>query len=300
MNKVWVGTALLVLVVAASCQTTKKTTRTTPEPPKSETVRTSKKVAGRKKAAKDVPVPPVPNSPLPTPVDPANAALGERLDRLSGIPLAFQTFSGKAKAKLTRGDESNEFTANIRIRQGKAIWINISALGGMVNVARLYVTPDSVRMINFLQKTATLLPAAEAGKLLPVPVSFPELQALLLGYPPLSAPAPEQPVARIHRSGDTLLRQLGTPELLQTDFFTLPDSVFRGYELVRNALRQPFSLQMVLSDLSQEGNRRFYKERMARWSAAASTGELRMEFDSPQWDSELSMPFSVPKSYKLN
>ncbi|RYD50882.1 MAG: DUF4292 domain-containing protein [Sphingobacteriales bacterium] len=302
MNKAWISTGFLVLVLAASCQTTKKATRKAPAPPKTETARSKK--TPKKASKKPIPPPPIASVPGPkadlTPSDPAYAAVNDQLNRFSGRPLIFQTFSGKAKAKLTRGDESNEFTANIRIRQGSAIWINISALGGMLNVARIYVTPDSVRMINFLQKKVTLLPAADAGKLLPVPVSFNDLQALLLGYAPQPALLPENAPVTIRPAGDTLKRQLVLADLLQTEFFTLPDSTFRAYELARNAVSQPFVVRMLLSNPIQETNRRFYKDRLAQWSASATSGELQLQFDTPQWDGELAMPFSVPKSYDLN
>src|SRR5579875_3916115 len=62
----------------------------------------------------------------------------------------FNTFSGKAKAKLNVDGNSNDVTLNIRIQKDKRIWVSITALLG-VEVARALITPDSILVINRLQ-----------------------------------------------------------------------------------------------------------------------------------------------------
>ncbi len=288
MNKLLLAGAFLLLgtVVLVGCHPTKKTAGG-----KAKTEKTSSRK--KKKAKADTAMAVVPLSPAT-----ASDAVSQRLDVLSGVNATFQTFSGKAKAKLTRGDESNEFTANIRIRHGQAIWINIS-LGGIWNVARVYITPDSVRMLNFLQKSAKLLPFSEAGKLLPFPVSFSDLEALLLGYAP--APSAGSSTLILANNGSLELQTTNTNGTAQRIYFALPDTAFRRYEIGSiSGAAQAFSLRMAVENPTGDVEHLFYKNRAASWETPAGNGSLMLDFDAPQWDGEVSMPFSVPKNYERN
>ena len=63
----------------------------------------------------------------------------------------FTTFSGRAKSVLAiNGKERYDVTANVRIVHDEAIWISVTALMG-IEVARVLITPDSVKIINRLQ-----------------------------------------------------------------------------------------------------------------------------------------------------
>ena len=63
-------------------------------------------------------------------------ALIQNLLPLLQNEINFSTFSGKAKMHYASNDQKQEFVANIRISKDKIIWVNITALGGMVNAAR--------------------------------------------------------------------------------------------------------------------------------------------------------------------
>ncbi len=285
MNKVWI-TGLAVLFSAGaltSCHSSKKTTGDNTA---------STKGRKPKKNKTDTVVIAVPAGPTT-----ADLNLAQTLNERATLGPAFRTFSGKAKAKLDNNGESNEFTANIRIRKSEAIWINVSALGGLVNVARLYITPDSVRMVNFLQKSARLLPFADAGSLLPFPLSFPDLEALLIGY----APAATGMQARgVQALPDRLLAFNTTATGEQTHFFSLPDTTLSGYGVslqLQNA--EPVAFAMAFRGLAKDGTFSFFRERTANWQTGEKKGELQLQFDNPQWNSDVSMPFSVPKGYDV-
>ena len=284
MNKVWIKglAALLSLGLLTSCHSSKKATGNATAP----------KEKKRKKAKTDTVVIAVPAGPST-----ADLALARKLNEKALFSGNFQTFSGKAKARLDNNGESNEFSANIRIRKSEAIWINVSALGGLVNVARVYITPDSVRMVNFLQKNARLLPFSEAGNLLPFPLSFADLEALLIGYAPAAAGLQPRGVQALP---DRLLVFNTTATGEQTHFFSLPDTVLSGYGVsLQMKDAEPVAFSMALRGLLKDGIFPFFRERTATWQTGEKRGELQLSFDNPQWNGNISTPFSVPKGYNV-
>lgn len=72
----------------------------------------------------------------------------EALTLLNSKQLKFNTLSLKAKATLDIDGNSNDVTMNFRMRDKETIWVSITALGGLAEVARALITPDSIKIQN--------------------------------------------------------------------------------------------------------------------------------------------------------
>lgn len=86
------------------------------------------------------------------------------------------------KASVTTISEGNEtsFTINLRIRRDSVIWVSITPLLG-IEVARVLITPDSVKFIDRLHKRYESGSIEYINRLLDMKVNFEIVQALLWG-----------------------------------------------------------------------------------------------------------------------
>lgn len=92
----------------------------------------------------------------------------------------FNTMSAKMNVDAEFNGQNNSFVATIRCRKDSAIWISISpALG--IEVARLLVTKDSVKLRNSLKKTYFAGDYNYLEKLLNTDLDYDMVEALLLG-----------------------------------------------------------------------------------------------------------------------
>ena len=59
--------------------------------------------------------------------------------------LHYSTFAGKAKINFSTADDSKDFTANFRIKKDSVIWVQITALGGLVQTSGslFTISPDA-------------------------------------------------------------------------------------------------------------------------------------------------------------
>ncbi|RFP66074.1 DUF4292 domain-containing protein [Hymenobacter lapidiphilus] len=89
--------------------------------------------------------------------------------------LDFQFMTAKGKAQF--GDQSAN--VNLRMRKDSVIWLSASLLG--IEGGRLYITRDSVQVIDKLRREYYSGDFAYLSQRLNVPVTFDMLQALLLG-----------------------------------------------------------------------------------------------------------------------
>src|ERR1700744_2845200 len=90
----------------------------------------------------------------PSPVAPqpvATVKLADQMEAIKATQLNFNTFSGKANAKLDIDGEKNDVVLNIRINHDKEIWVSVSVTVLVtVEVARAIITPDSIQTMDKL------------------------------------------------------------------------------------------------------------------------------------------------------
>lgn len=103
------------------------------------------------------------------------------LNQIAQQQLHYNTFSGRAKSSLTINEkERYDVTANVRIVRDEAIWVSVTALMG-IEIARISITPDSIKIINRLQSEYVKKPIAYLHNFTGSGLDFLSLQQLLLG-----------------------------------------------------------------------------------------------------------------------
>jgi len=113
----------------------------------------------------------------PPPKMDASAAI---IDSIRKHQFQFEWLSAKAKVSVNNADDQTDFTANIRMRKDSAIWISVSpALG--VEVARMLMTQDSIRIIDRLKKDRYTKSYHFFNAYTSLPVDFNTMQNLIIG-----------------------------------------------------------------------------------------------------------------------
>lgn len=207
--------------------------------------------------------------------------------------LDYNTFSGKAKMDYDGPSGSVSFSANFRIVKDSLVWVHISALGGLYNVARVMVTPDSFFMINYSKKEVMSIPVSEVASVLPVPVSFNQLQGLFTGEP-LS----DGKITFARESDSSWLINTADTTYLQQLTIARSDSLMSFGNL---QTRQPNGPQAMIdyNDYQLVDNRRVSKRRTVHAQNGVTTHTIEMNLVNVEFDSKLNFPFSFPKNYAV-
>lgn len=134
------------------------------------------------KAKKAVVIPPLPPETrvVPPVQTNGNSAKQDRILAVKNKLTKFNTLSIKAKAALSIGNNSNDVSMNIRIKNNEAIWVSVTAIAGL-EVARALITPDSVKVINRLENEYSRKPFSYIYEFTNNKISFGTLQAVLVG-----------------------------------------------------------------------------------------------------------------------
>ena len=213
------------------------------------------------------------------------------LDRVDQHQLHYATFSGRAKSSIVINKDSYDVTANVRIEHSKAIWVSITALMG-IEVGRVLITPDSIKIINRLRSEYTRKPFGYLHDFTSDELNFSSLQHLLVGN--VIGKENEVDIEVWESDGGYLLRR-------QLDDLLYTAHLDTNYRMMRTSMDEAGRgqrLDAFYSDYRESAGYVF--PHRVKISITALKLNLRsdMNYNRVVYDEAVEMPFSVPSRYK--
>ncbi|WP_140938574.1 DUF4292 domain-containing protein [Sphingobacterium lumbrici] len=207
--------------------------------------------------------------------------------------LDFHTFAGKAKTKVVFGDSNQDVTLNIRVQRDRTIWISVTALLG-IEVARVLITPDSVKILNKLQGEYIVKPFNYIYRYVTEGVTFSTLQDLLLAN--VSMPLLKTESLTVASSED------------EVQLIGVKDNLAFHYSLNQNDRPKVFRLNMIGSHgnleavygrfVSIEGYE-FPQTQQLKLNAQTVKLDALLEYDKVEFNQSIETPFTAPARYKV-
>jgi hypothetical protein len=216
------------------------------------------------------------------------------LARIDSNRIHFETFSARVKVDYKDTKDKNlDFNAFIRMRRDSIVWVSVIAALG-VEAFRVLIRPDSVMIMDKLEKTIKYATVSDLQQITQLPFDFATLQQLIAGNPlymdgELQSYREASGLVSMFLSGDRF-RHLAQ--------FLLP-----GLTLNASRLEDADPLRKRSANLDYEAyaditGRRFSNIRRIRLSDQ-QTVDLKLEFRQVEFDTPQSYPFSIPRNYKL-
>jgi hypothetical protein len=217
------------------------------------------------------------------------------LSRMDSNHIDFRTFSAKVNVDYSGSDgKKYDVNANIRMYKDSAIWIAVNALLG-IDAMRLYITKDSVKLIDKLNKTYTARSVDYLREVTSLPLNLYNLQDLIIGNPVF---LDSNIVSYAANNNQIVLLSLGRffKNLLTLDEAskTLLHSKLDDADPARNR-----TADLTYSDYESKKGVPFSTKRRI---VVAEKNRLDIKLDFKQYDfnQEVSFPFSIPKNYDRN
>jgi hypothetical protein len=203
-----------------------------------------------------------------------------------------RTFSAKVKVHYESSDGKDyEFNAFIRLQKDKIIWISINALLGF-EAFRAVITPDSVKVLNKLDKVYQLRSVGYLQNISHLPFDFQTLQAIVLGNP-------------IYLDSNILYYRKD----IQGISILSIGPVFRNYltlnndlSLKRSKLDDVDPLQTRSCDITYGDYEKVDTAFISTYRKIVISEKARLDvelnFKNVRFNENLDFPFNIPKNYK--
>lgn len=223
----------------------------------------------------------------------ANQALLEKYKPIWESRNDFETFSCKTKMRYDGKNEKQTFSASIRIIKDQQIWVHISALD-IFNVARVLITPDTLKMLLYTKNEAYILPYAELNNYIPVSLDFKDLQNLLIGNPlennKLEYIATE--------TENTLTLQSILNSFSQSTTYNKQDSLIKTIGL-QSKLENGPSCIVQFFNYNKENYNRFANVKTFTINNKGDNYFIDMQIQKFTLNEKVEMPFTIPKNFIL-
>ncbi|MGI4021739.1 MAG: DUF4292 domain-containing protein [Janthinobacterium lividum] len=214
----------------------------------------------------------------------------EKLAAIKTRQINFNTFSGKARTHLEINGKGYDVTMNIRVQKGKQIWVSITAIAG-IEVARVRITPDSIKIINKLQSAYLKKPFNYVYQYGGRQINYQTVEAIVVGN---AVPEFINTDATIAASGgNTIISGILNELAYQTTFGA--DLKVSSLKLANTKANQ--KLDVNNGEFIQADNR--ILPSAISINSYQNGLKADLHYIKAEFDGQLDTPFNEPKGYTL-
>ena len=207
--------------------------------------------------------------------------------------LDFHSFSGKAKAKVDFANQQHDVTLNFRINRDQAIWISITAILG-IEVARVLITPDSVKILNKLQGEYIRKPFDYIHRYTSPGITFATLQDLFMGNVSTTLLRTDQ--LTVASSGEEI-QLVGVKDQLSFQYSLNNNRRPKVFRLLPVGTEQ--SIESYYGKYTSIDGYDFSHNQNIQLRAENIKINAQLEYTKVQFNEVLDLPFAVPERYKV-
>ena len=214
-------------------------------------------------------------------------------NKVIGHKIEFQTFNGKIKVAYKTKDADEDVTVYVKIAKDSVIWLSVRGLFG-IEGARILISKDSVKVINYLEKTVLYKDINYLEQLTGLPFDFSTILDFIIGNPVFidsnvasySMKSTEQMeiimagyIFKHVASVDAIDYKIIESEIKENADY-LPRNCHISYSNYDKTQGFPFSINRLITVTGQNNL------------------EMKMEYKSYSFNDAVSFPFSIPDNYK--
>jgi len=206
----------------------------------------------------------------------------------------FQYLNGRGKVHFKAKGSEQSANFNLRIKRDSAIWLSGSVIG--IEGVRALLTADSVRVVNRLQKTYFAGDYAYLSQLLNVPVTYKQMQDILLGD---YQAAPKGAVPVVKTEGDNQSVTYPVAPLIMEQLVSATTGRLQQLKVSESAAQRSLTVgysefqKPSGADLPFAFTTNVLGQQVGTEGTSATLNYQKVEVGS----GHLDFPFSIPKGY---
>ena len=218
----------------------------------------------------------------------------ENYRKIQAQHISFTTFSAKMDVNYVGGDGKKEnVNAILRMYKDSVIWIAVTGLFGIEGL-RAYITKDSIRIVNKLDKIYTGRSVAYVQEVTGLPLDLHSMQELLIGNPVF---LDSNNIVSYTRSANSV-SFLCIGEYFK-NLITLTEGMLRHSKLDDVDINRNRTCDLSYDEYENKKGVNFSSKRRITVSEKSKL-DIKLDFKSYNFNETLSFPFSVPKNYTRN
>jgi hypothetical protein len=205
----------------------------------------------------------------------------------------FKTFNAKVKVDFEGSNgKKQDFTAFIKMQKDSAIWVSVIALLG-IEAFRVLITPDSVKVLNKVDKVVMLRSVEYLQEVAKIPLSFKDIQSILVG----NLIYLDSNITAYKKDEKTV--SLTSYGKLFKHFLTVSNGDFVPQHSKLDDIDESRSrtADITYGDYETKDGIRFSTYRRITVSEKAKL-DITLQYKQFDFNGQLSFPFNIPRNYE--
>ncbi len=263
------------LVMAFSCGTSRKAVRRDAPPPAAPAPKTN---TGATETTANV----------------LRTLTAEIYHKVASNHIDFNTFSAKAKIDFENAKGSQQgITAYVRMQKDSTIWISVRPLLG-IELIRVLITPDSVKIIDYFKKTVYIHPLNYLQQLINIPYDFQTLQDLIIGNPVYFSDS----ISEVKKTPSVISFTCTGQQYVNRFNVFSDDFLLQENKLMNSDTMNFRSCDLTYGDYKQINGRPFSSRRKI-FVADKNVTQLLIDFNKVDFNQPVSFPFGISSKYDI-
>lgn len=231
-------------------------------------------------------------------------------DSIQKKQFRFEWLSAKLKNDADLESGKHSFDITLRIRRDSAIWMNITAVGGVVKVAKVLITQDSVKFIKYIGDGEYFIgDFGYINKMLQTDLDYEMIESMLVG----NSVEFYQDTTRLRSFNDNgrcalstvrkrKLRRFVKEKNMKLDSaqtiwmdpatYKISEVMFRDFATKRSFDARYFDFN------TPEDNTQLFPYKAEFYITAEKSFSIKSEYDKVNLNKKFSFAFSIPENYK--
>ena len=212
------------------------------------------------------------------------------MQKLNEQAIDYEWFEGRSKMRYIDMTQNRSVKTVIRMRKDSLIWMSFQLFG--IEGARIKMTPDSVYVLNRINKQYAIQPLSLVEEMINIPADFNALQSLLIGNPVLYPEA----IYNLEKKDSFYL--LNTDTILNTTYNIEKKSYIINSLTLQNESKQ--KVEMSFYNYQTLENDRFFSMLRDIFISSPTKGNasVEIEYNKVTFDIPKSTTFNIPDSYE--
>lgn len=205
--------------------------------------------------------------------------------------LTTTSFKAKAKIAVTSPKFNQQVIAKIRLQKDSVLWMSITPVGLSIEVARVLITPDSIKVLNRLKKEYMAEGVEQLATLTNYPFNFVSLQKVLLGE--MLTTSTTGTTIEIDKQAYQLIDTLAMGKITTN----IDASNFTIQSIQLNDTLKNRAVTIKMEDYQPIENHTFAHKRMVKDLTNNNQGAT-ITFSKVKANETLSFPFTISSKYQ--
>ena len=211
------------------------------------------------------------------------------VQKLKDQSIDYQWFEGRSKMRYIDMTQNRSIKTVIRMKKDSVIWMSFQLLG--LEGARVMMTPDTVYVINRLNKEYYVKPLSFVEEIAKIPADFSAIQGILVGNPIL------YPTNYDLENRDSLYL-LSTDTIFNTTYKVTAETYRLKSLILKDESNQKVDMAFENYQELETGQIFSMLRDIIMSSPTRGNASVSIEYTKVQFDVPKTISFNIPDSYK--